>query len=97
MAQIDTFVLIKCEPLHNGSLPRTFARDIRYKVGLQGKASRKGGEHMKGSRLLLSLVLAAVVTLALAGAASAAKLDVADHKGPPFSTELTGGRTPHTA
>ena len=45
---------------------------------------------MKGRRLLLSLVLAAVVALALAGAASAAKLDVADHGGRPFSTELTG-------
>jgi hypothetical protein len=30
------------------------------------------------------------VTLALAGAASAARLDVADHGGRPFSTELTG-------
>jgi hypothetical protein len=45
---------------------------------------------MKGRRLLLSLVLAALVALALAGAASAAKLDVADHGGRPFSTELTG-------
>ncbi len=45
---------------------------------------------MKGRRLLLSLVLAAVVALALAGAASAARLDVADHGGRPFSTELTG-------
>jgi hypothetical protein len=45
---------------------------------------------MKGSRLLLSLVLAALVALALAGAASAAKLDVADHGGRPLSTELTG-------
>jgi hypothetical protein len=44
---------------------------------------------MKGSRLLLSLVLAALVALALAGA-SAAKLDVADHGGRPLSTELTG-------
>ena len=45
---------------------------------------------MKGRRLLVSLVLAALVALALAGAASAAKLDVADHGGRPFSTELTG-------
>ena len=45
---------------------------------------------MKGRRLLLSLVLAAVVALALAGAASAARLDGADHGGRPFSTELTG-------
>jgi hypothetical protein len=33
---------------------------------------------MKGRRLLLSLVLAAVVALVLAGAASADRLDVAD-------------------
>ncbi len=45
---------------------------------------------MKGRRLLLSLVLAALVALALAGAASAAKLDVADRGGRPLSTELTG-------
>ncbi len=45
---------------------------------------------MKGRRLLLSVVLAALVALALAGAASAARLDVADHGGRPFSTELTG-------
>ncbi len=45
---------------------------------------------MKGRRLLLSLVLAALVALALAGAASAARLDAADHGGRPFSTELTG-------
>ena len=45
---------------------------------------------MKGRRLMLSLVLAALVTLALAGAASAARIDVADHGGRPFSTELTG-------
>jgi hypothetical protein len=45
---------------------------------------------MKGRRLLLSLVLAALVALALAGAASAAKLDVADHGGRPLTTELTG-------
>jgi hypothetical protein len=45
---------------------------------------------MRGRRLLLSLVLAAVVALVLAGAASAARLDVADHGGRPFSTELTG-------
>jgi hypothetical protein len=38
---------------------------------------------MKGRRLLLSLVLAAVVALVLAGAASAARLDVADHGGDP--------------
>jgi hypothetical protein len=74
MAQIDTFVLTKCKPLHNGSLPQTFARDTRYKVGMQGKGSQQGGEHIKGRRLLLSLVLAAVVTLALARAASAANL-----------------------
>ena len=45
---------------------------------------------MKGRRLLLALALAALVTLALAGAASAAKLDVADHGGRPLSTTLTG-------
>ena len=45
---------------------------------------------MKGRRLLLSLGLAAVVALVLAGAASAARLDVADHGGRSFSTELTG-------
>jgi hypothetical protein len=45
---------------------------------------------MNGRRLLLSLVLAALVALALAGAASAAKLDVADHGGRPLSTELRG-------
>jgi hypothetical protein len=45
---------------------------------------------MKERRLLLSLVLAALVALALAGAASAANLAVADHGGRPLSTELTG-------
>ena len=45
---------------------------------------------MKGRRLLLSLVLASVVALALAGAASAARLDVADQGGRALSTELTG-------
>ena len=45
---------------------------------------------MRGRRLLLSLVLAALVALALTGAASADRLDVADHGGRPFSTELTG-------
>jgi CHRD domain len=45
---------------------------------------------MKGRRLLLSLGLAALVALALAGAASADRLDVADHGGRSFSTELTG-------
>ena len=45
---------------------------------------------MKARRLLLSLVLAALVALALAGAASAARLDVADHGGRPLSTGLTG-------
>ena len=45
---------------------------------------------MKGRRLFLALVLAAVVALALAGAASAAKLDVADRGGKPLSTTLTG-------
>jgi hypothetical protein len=45
---------------------------------------------MKGRRLLVSLVLAALVALALAGAASAASLAVADHGGRPLSTELTG-------
>ena len=51
---------------------------------------REGGGHMKRSRLLLSLALAALVALALAGAASAARLDVADHGGRSFSTVLTG-------
>jgi hypothetical protein len=45
---------------------------------------------MKGRRLLLSLALAALVALALAGAASAARLDFADHGGRSFSTVLTG-------
>jgi CHRD domain len=45
---------------------------------------------LKGRRLFLALVLAAVVALALAGAASAAKLDVADRGGKPLSTTLTG-------
>ena len=45
---------------------------------------------MKGRRLFLALVLAAVVALALAGAASAAKLDGADRGGKPLSTTLTG-------
>jgi hypothetical protein len=45
---------------------------------------------MKGRRLLLSLALAALVALALAGAASAAKLDGAGHGGRALSTELTG-------
>jgi hypothetical protein len=45
---------------------------------------------MKGRRLLLALVLAALVALALAGGASAASLAVADHGGRPLSTELTG-------
>ena len=45
---------------------------------------------MKGRRLFLSLALAALVALALAGAASAAKLDGADHAGRPLSTVMTG-------
>ena len=45
---------------------------------------------LKGRRLFLALVLAAVVALALAGAASAAKLDGADRGGKPLSTTLTG-------
>jgi hypothetical protein len=45
---------------------------------------------MKGRRLLKSLVLASVVALTLAGAASAARLDVADQGGRVLSTELTG-------
>ncbi|HEX2739741.1 MAG TPA: CHRD domain-containing protein [Rubrobacter sp.] len=45
---------------------------------------------MKGRRLFLSLVLAALVALALAGAASAARLDGADHGGRPLSTTMTG-------
>src|SRR5918994_4857965 len=45
---------------------------------------------MKGRRLLLSLALASVAALALAGAASAAKLDAADQGGRALSTELTG-------
>src|ERR671912_942193 len=57
---------------------------------IQGKASQKGREHMKGRRLLLSVVLASVVALALAGAASAARLDVAEQGGRALSTELTG-------
>jgi hypothetical protein len=57
--------------------------------GLQGKAPQEV-MGVKGRRLLLALALAALVTLALAGAASAAKLDVADHGGRPLSTTLTG-------
>lgn len=45
---------------------------------------------MKARRLLLALVLGALVTLALGGTASAAKLEVADHGGRPLSTTLTG-------
>jgi hypothetical protein len=45
---------------------------------------------MQARRLLLASVLAALVALALAGAASAARLDVANHGGRPFSTVLTG-------
>ena len=45
---------------------------------------------MKGRRLLLSVVLASVVALALAGAASAAKLDAAEQGGRVLSTQLTG-------
>jgi hypothetical protein len=45
---------------------------------------------VKGRRLLLSVVLATLVALALAGAASAAKLEGADHGGRPLSTTLTG-------
>jgi len=45
---------------------------------------------MKGRRLLFSLALASLVALALAGAASAAKLDAADHGGRVLSTQLTG-------
>jgi hypothetical protein len=45
---------------------------------------------MKVRRLLLSLALAALAALALAGAASAARLDGADHGGRPLSTVLTG-------
>ena len=45
---------------------------------------------MKGRRLLVSLALSALVALSLAGAASAAKLDVADHGGRPLTTALTG-------
>jgi CHRD domain-containing protein len=46
--------------------------------------------NVKARRLLLALVLAALVALALVGPASAARLDVADHGGRPFSTALTG-------
>jgi hypothetical protein len=46
--------------------------------------------NVKARRLLLALVLAALVALALGGAASAAKLEVADHGGSPLSTVLTG-------
>ncbi len=45
---------------------------------------------MKARRLLLTPILAALVALALAGSASAARLDVAEHGGRPFSTVLTG-------
>ena len=45
---------------------------------------------MKGRRLFLSLALAALVALSLAGAASAAKLDGADHGGRALTAELTG-------
>jgi hypothetical protein len=45
---------------------------------------------VKGRRLFSSLVLATLVSLALAGAASAAKLDGAEHGGRPLSTTLTG-------
>jgi CHRD domain len=45
---------------------------------------------MKVRPMFLALALAALAALALAGAASAARLDGADHGGRPFSTVLTG-------
>jgi hypothetical protein len=45
---------------------------------------------MKQRRLLVALVLAAIVALALAGPAAAAKLGGADHGGRPFTTTLSG-------
>jgi hypothetical protein len=45
---------------------------------------------MRVRRVLLSFALAALAALALAGAASAARLDDADHGGRPLSTVLTG-------
>src|SRR5918995_5560728 len=57
--------------------------------GLEAKASQEV-MGVKGRRLLLALALAALVALALTGAASAAKLNVADHGGSPLSTTLTG-------
>ncbi len=45
---------------------------------------------MKQRRLFAVLLFAALAALALAGAASAARIDVADQGGRPFSTELTG-------
>jgi hypothetical protein len=52
-------------------------------VKLQGKATQEEVMGVKERRLLLALALAALVTLALAGAASAARLDVAEHGGDP--------------
>jgi hypothetical protein len=45
---------------------------------------------MKQRRLLVALLLAAIVALALAGPAAAAKIGGADQGGRPFSTVLTG-------
>jgi hypothetical protein len=45
---------------------------------------------VKRKRLFAALFLAALVALALAGPAWAAKIGGADHGGRPFSTELTG-------
>lgn len=45
---------------------------------------------MKGRRLFLGLALAALLSLAFAGGASAARLDGADDGGRPLSTTLTG-------
>jgi hypothetical protein len=50
------------------------------------------GMLMKQRRLFATLLLAAIAALAIAGPASAAKLDVADQGGRQLTTTLTGGQ-----
>jgi CHRD domain len=74
MVEIDTFVLTKCKPIHNWSLPRTFARDVGYIFSLQGRASYRRWWAYEGKTTVV------VVCLGSAGGLGAR----------PFSTELTG-------
>jgi hypothetical protein len=59
-------------------------------LGIARESGSKEVVGMKVRRLFFSLALAALAALALAGAASAARLDGADHGGRPLSTVLTG-------